>query len=102
LTTNFWADQAAFVEFSSANRPEAAPAGTVTFASESLITVRAESRPSPTIHAEFKPVKPLPLTVITVPGAPDAGEKFEMVGTVTLPAIAGSDVPASDTANTHQ
>jgi hypothetical protein len=53
----------------------------------------------PTSHAEFKPVKPLPLTVITVPGAPEAGEKLVIVGT---PAIAGSDEPARDTANTHQ
>ena len=53
--------------------PEVASAGTVTVTFESLMTLRTASWALPT-QAWLDPVKPEPVTVTTVPGAPLVGE----------------------------
>jgi hypothetical protein len=57
--------------------PVVASSGTVTLALVSLMLVMAASCPAPT-HATVKPVKPVPVMVMTVPTGPDRGETEAM------------------------
>ena len=59
--------------FRTASWPVTASCGTVTSTLVSLSTCTTPSRALP-IHAVVSPVKPEPVTVITVPTAPDVGE----------------------------
>jgi hypothetical protein len=77
--------------FSNATGPLVASDGTVTFAWVSLMTLIAASWALPT-QAWFEPVKPDPFTVITVPTAPEDGEK-DLIDwrAYTVPALAACD-----------
>jgi hypothetical protein len=57
--------------------PVVASSGTVIVARVSLILVMAASWPAPT-HATVKPVRPVPVMVMTVPTGPDEGETEAM------------------------
>jgi hypothetical protein len=76
--------------------PVGAPLGTVMLTVPSRFTVKVAA--TPPMLTLLAPVRFVPCTVMTVPGAPDAGEKPEILGagTVTVKRSLALADPADD------
>ena len=79
VTVKLFGENAAFCGLRMPTCAVVASAGTVTSTTPSFRTVTVPSWPLP-IQARSRPVKPEPVTVITVPAGPEAGEKLAMIG----------------------